>query len=114
MKKTLFSLGLCLMLSQPAVAAFQSANGLLSRCNSQDNAQFALCAEYLKATVDTLEALDSSDNLKGKKYCGLDRATVGQLVEAFVSAANARPEKLSHGASGMVLSGFDTAFYCKK
>ena len=114
MKKILFSLGLFAILSQPAVAAFQSGSALLAQCTSRDNTQFALCGTYLKATVDALEELDSAENLKGEKYCGLDRASVGQLVEAFVAEANARPEKLSQGASGTVLRGFGNAFSCKK
>ena len=115
MKQILFSLGLFAILSQTAVAALQSGSALLAQCTSRDNTQFALCGTYLKATVDALEELDGSGNLKGEKYCGLDRASVGQLVEAFVSeAANAKPEKLSQGASGTVLSGFGKAFSCKE
>ena len=114
MKKVLFSFSLFVILSQPAVAAFQSASGLLGQCISRDNTQFALCAAYLKAPVDTLEELDGSGNLKGKNYCGLNRASVDQLVEAFVSEAKAKPEKLSQGASGTVLNGFGKAFSCKE
>jgi len=114
MKKTLFSLSLFAVMSQPAVAAFQSGSALVAQCTSRDNTQFALCGTYLKATVDALEELDGSGNLKGEKYCGLDRASVGQLVESFLSEANARPEKLSQGASGTVLRGFGKAFFCKK
>jgi hypothetical protein len=114
MRKTLFSLSLFAILSQPAVAAFQSGSGLLAQCISRDNTQFALCGAYLKATVDVLEELDSSGNLKGEKYCGLNRASVGQLVEAFVSEAKRNPDKLNQGASGTVLSGFRKAFSCKE
>ena len=114
MTKILFSLSLFAILSQPAVAAFQSGSGLLAQCTSQDNTQFALCGAYLKATVDALEQLGGSGNLKGEKYCGLNRASVGQLVEAFVSEARANPEKLNQGASGTVLSGFGKAFSCKE
>jgi hypothetical protein len=113
MKNLIFSLSLFAMLSQPAVAAFQSGSGLLAQCTSQNNTQFALCGTYLKATVDALEELSGSGSLKGEKFCGLNRASVGQLVEAFVSQAKANPETLSQGASGTVLSGLEKAFPCK-
>jgi len=112
MTKILFSLSLLTILSQPVIAAFQSGNDLLAQCTSQDNTQFALCAAYLKATVDALEELGGSGNLKGVEYCGLNRASVGQLVDAFVSEAKANPEKLNRGASGTVLSGLSKDFSC--
>lgn len=114
MKKYVISLSLLTMLSQPVIAAFQSGNELLTQCTSRDNAQFALCSAYLKATVDTLEQLGDSGELKGKKYCGLNRASVGQLADAFVSEARANPEKLSQGASVTVLSALDKAFSCQR
>ena len=113
MKKTMFSLGLLAIASLPAAGAFQSGNTLLNQCVSRDNSQFALCANYLKATVDTLEALDAAENAKTERYCGLDRASVGQLVESFVAEAKANPDKLSQGAAGTVLRGFGKTFSCK-
>ena len=113
MKKIIFGLSFFAILSLPAVAAFQSGSGLLAQCTSRDNTQFNLCATYLKATVDALEELSVSENFKGEKYCGLNRATVGQLVEAFVSEAKNNPEKLSQGASSTVFSGFAKAFSCR-
>ena len=113
MKKIILSLGFCVLLSQPAVAAFQSTSGLLSQCISPDNAQYILCAAYLKSTADTLEELESSGNLQGRKYCGLNRASVGQLVDSFVSEAKAHPEKSNQRASGTVLSALDKVFNCK-
>ena len=112
MKKTLVSLSLCAMLSQPALAAFQTGSGLLAQCTSRDNSQFAQCATYLKASVDVLEELGGAGNLKGEKFCGLNRASVGQLSDVFITEAKMNPKNLTRGASLTVLSAYRKAFAC--
>ena len=100
-----------------AVPAYETGSSLLPECKTalaSGDYDTGRCYRFVSSVMDTYASLLDWGELKEELFCLPDvLVSVSELVSVATSYLEEHPEKLSLGASRLVLTALREAFPCK-
>ena len=79
----------------------------------EEDSDFYLCHGYVRATMDTIDAMTAAFNLP-QRVCIPDAVTQGQIARVYVAFLKAHPKDLQVPGSLLLMNALREAYPCQK